>query len=321
MPLARAGFLAAISAGCGQTLDAGRDTQHGSLPVDERNPVILINDGWSDNWSGEYALLFANHGGSRVAGIIANRSTYWPKLEENVAGWKNLVAAARSAGFKNIPDVTDSPSVPLVESADQSIDSTAANGSKGANLILDVSRQLSLPWRPVVVLACSGLTDVADAYLMDPTVVTRVVVVSLIGEYSAPNGLMTGPNGDQDPWADWIVAQRFSYVQVTARYDQSVDVTTADFPRLPDNSFGQWMRAKQPKLLTRTTAADQLAVLAAGLRNFAVTVRSASADPSWESTPIPGQGPPLLPDANGNVALVTEINPRLARDQLWKMLQ
>jgi hypothetical protein len=47
----------------GQTLDAGSDTPHGLLPVDDRNPIILSNDNYDDNWQGVFAVLFANTGG------------------------------------------------------------------------------------------------------------------------------------------------------------------------------------------------------------------------------------------------------------------
>ena len=68
---------------------------------------------------------------------------------------------------------------------------------------------------------------------------------------------MTGPNGDLDPWADWIVAQRFRYVQVCAFYDQLGDVTSDDLPDLPQNQLGDWMASKQPKLSSLKTAADR----------------------------------------------------------------
>jgi len=312
--------LALAVAGCGQTLDAGQDTPQGQLPVDERNPILLSNDGWSDNWSGEYAMLLANTGGPPLAGIVVGASNYWTDLDANVTGWKNLVAAARSSGLKHIPDVTISANSPLTAPADGRIESTVLNGSAGASLILDVSRKLSLPGRPVVVLACTQLTDLADAYLIDPTVVERVVVVALLGTYSAPKGFMTGPNGDLDPWADWIVAQRFQYVQVSALYDQSADVTADDSSSLPRNMFGDWMAAKQPNLSTRTNAADQLAVLAAAQPDFPVKVERSSCDTSAGFNSPPGQGPPLVPDANGNAWLVTEITPRLAQSILWQML-
>ena len=150
----------------------------------------------------------------------------------------------------------------------RTIDHTMANNSAGASLIVNLSRQLSLPWRPVVVLADTQMTDVADAYLIDHSVVQRVVVVAALGSYVAPNGVMARPNGELDPWADWIVAQRFQYVQVSAFYDQTTDVTTAQLPSLPSNPLGAEMAMKQPNIFTITTAADQVSVLAVALPAF-----------------------------------------------------
>ena len=91
------------------------------------------------------------------------------------------------------------------------------------------------------MVSATSLTDVADAYLVDHTVVDRVVVVAALGSYAAPDGIMAGPNGDMDPWADWIVAQRFRYIQVSAYYDQTGDVTAAEIPSLPQNPLGARM--------------------------------------------------------------------------------
>jgi len=309
-----------VVVGCGQALDAGEYTSHGMLPVDERNPVVLSNDGAGDNWGGEFAMLLANSGGPPLAGIVVSASRYWSDLDANVTGWNNLVAAARASGLAHVPDVTVSTGVPLTAPADGRIESTVPNRSDGARLILDVAQRVSSPGRPVVILACTQLTDVADAYLMDPTVVERVVVVAHLGMYSDPEGLMTGPNGDLDPWADWIVAQRFRYVQISARYDQSTDVTTNDLSSLPGNAFGDWMAAKQPNLSPLDTAADQVAVLAVALADFPVTTVRSSADISAGfGNPI-GQGPPLAPDADGNAWLVSEISPRLGQAVLWQTL-
>jgi hypothetical protein len=307
-----------LAAGCGGALDAGHDTPHGLLPVDERNPVILVNDGWSDNWSGEYATLLANAGGPPLVGIVASSTKYWPDLNANATGWTKLVTAARASGLKNIPDVTASASTPLVRPSDGRIESTMPNRAAGAQLIVEVSRRLSQPWRPVAVLADTPLTDVADAYLLDPTVVDRVVVVAVLGSYSAPNGAMNAPNGELDPWADWIVAQRFRYVQVSAYYDQTGDVTTSQLADLPANPLGTWMMGKQPDLFTIPSASDQVSVLAVGLPGFAVTVRRAAPDTSagFEMT----QGPPLAPAENGNVWLVTQIAAPLAAARLWQLL-
>jgi hypothetical protein len=303
---------------CGGTLDTGRDKPHGLLPVDERNPVILDNDQSSDNWVGEQAMLLANSGGPPIAGIIASASSYWPVARDNAAGWTRLVTAARASGLKNIPDVTTSDGLPLVRPADGQIDSTTGNQSAGGRLIVELSRQLSLPWRPVVVLACAPLTSVADAYLQDPSVVDRVVVVAVLGAYAAPNGVMNGPNGDLDPWADWIVAQRFRYVQVSAYYDQLGDVTPADLPSLPQNALGAWMAEKQPAIFEIPQASDQIAVLSVALPAFAGAVQRVSPDTSVAFDSM--QGPPLRPDVAGNAWIVTQIAAPLAKSRFWEML-
>jgi len=311
-------WMAAQAVACGGTLDAGRDVPHGLLPVDERNPVIIDNDASSDNWAGEYTVLFANSGGPPLVGIVVSASKYWPELNTNVTGWTNLVAAARSSGLQRIPDITMSAGGPLARPADGQIDSTAPNRAAGARLIVDLSRQLSLPWRPVVVLAGGPLTNLADAYLVDHTVVDRVVVVASLGSFTAPTGMMTAPNGELDPWADWIVAHRFRYVQVSAFYDQTGDVTAGNLSSLPQNPLGAWMAKKQPDLFTIPTAADQVTVLAVALPTFAIAVQRAS--PSASAAFDTAQGPPLAPDEGGNVWIVTQIAAPLAASRLWLML-
>ena len=305
-------------AGCGGDLDAGRNTPHGLLPVDERNPVIILNDGARDNWGGEYAVLLANAGGPPIAGIVATASKYWPNASTNAEGWSGLAQAAQSSGLKNIPKITMSTGPQLVRPADGQIEHTIRNGSAGAYLIVNRSRELSLPWRPLAIVAGTPLTDVADAYLIDNTVVDRVVVVAALGSYSATNGIMNGPNGELDSWADWIVAQKFRYVQVSAYYDQSADLTTAQFSNLPQNALGAWMMEKQPDVFKIASASDQVAVLAVGLRAFASEVQRMSADTTiaWDST----QGPPLRPNPSGNCWLVDRIATPLAASRLWQLL-
>src|SRR6478736_4345405 len=85
---------AVIAGGCTQTFDAGHNDPSGLLPVDQRNPIILLNDGAYDNWSGEYAILLANGGGSPLVEIIVNENADWPDIQTNVGGYRKLVAAA-----------------------------------------------------------------------------------------------------------------------------------------------------------------------------------------------------------------------------------
>lgn len=322
LPCALCLGLALAATGCGEILDAGES--HGKLvdvDVDQRNPVIIDNDGWSDNWLGEYTVLSSNSGGPPLVGIVIGASKYWSDLDANVAGWTDFVTTARDSGLKNVPDVSAGTSGPLSVPADQQIDSTVPPRSAGAQKIVDLSRQLYSAGRPVVVLAGGALTNLADAYLMDHTVVDRVVVVADLGMYDEPKATMTGPNGDLDPWADWIVAQRFHYVQLSLPYEQAGDVTTDDFGNLPTNKLGDWMASKQPKLSKLDTAADQVTILAVGLPGFVAAVQQSAPDISAGFNSPPGQGPPLLPSDTGKAWVVTEIDTSVGRPWLWKMLQ
>jgi hypothetical protein len=310
--------LVLASAACSEAFDAGSNTPHGALPVDERNPIILVNDGSTDNWQGEYALLLANTGGPSLAGIIVGTSGPWPDIAANLAGWRDMVAKARSSGLRNIPDPKVSIGSLLKRPANGDIDSTVANRSDGAFFIVDTSKELGFPYRPLVVVTGGRLTDVADAYLVDHTVVDRVVVVSSLGSTSASGALMGQPNGEMDPWADTIVTARFRYVQVSAFYDQTTDVPASRLSDLPTNDFGAWIAAKQPNIWDLPQAADQVAVAAVAMPGFAVTVKRVA--PSGPSAAGATSGPALGEDAAGSGYLVREIAPTVATTRLWRML-
>ena len=294
--------FAVVAMGCMESRDLGSTVPHGRLPVDERNPILLLNDGPDDNWQGEYAVLLANSGGPALAGIVVNTSPGRQDLDASIAGWRGLVAAARASGLRDIPDPTASIGPALARPASGQIDDTAPNRSEGARLIVETSARLGLSYRPLVVVTGGRLTDVADAYLVDPTVTDRVVVVSSIGSTTASGGAMAAPNGEMDPWADAIVTARFRYVQVSAFYDQLTDVPAARLAELPANPFGEWIAAKQPKIWDLPVAADQVAVVAVGIPSFATKVERVSA------TALVGAGATAGPESRGRSE-----RPRVAR--------
>jgi hypothetical protein len=239
--------LALLASGCGGKLDVGRDLSHGKLPIDERNPVILYQDDWSGDWLGEYAVLLANSGGPPLAGIVINTSPFWQDLAANTDGWNDLATAARQSGLKNIPEITGSAGGPLVRPADGEIESTVANDSAGAELMVKVSRRLSTPERPVAIVSSTSFTDLANAYFLDRTIVDRVVVVVAAGSYQAPNGVLNRPNGDMDPWADWIVTQRYRFVHVGTWYDQTGDITPTSCRCCPRTRSPPGWRTSSPR--------------------------------------------------------------------------
>lgn len=306
--------LVALLGACNVTLDAGTNR----LPVGPANPVILYQDDWPADWLGEYGALLANDGGPPLIGIVINATKTWGSLSINTSGWKDLVEEATASGLKNIPAVTSSSGAPLTRPANGLIESTTPNRSTGAQLIVDLSQKVATPALPVVVACGTSLTEVADAYLIDPTVVDRVVVIASLGSWSAPRALMVPPNGDLDPWADWIVAHKFRYVQVSAFYDQTQDITDDQVDDLPDNALGMRFKKKRSSLLSVPAAADQVALLVMALPGFATAVERVGPDPSaaFEA----GKGPPLDANAFGNAWVVSAIDGRRASERLWRML-
>lgn len=309
----------ALACGCSEMLDAGHDRPNGMLPVDQRNPLVLLNDGAYDNWFPEYAILLAATGGPPLAGIIVNTSAEWPDIQANVKGYRDVIFAARSSGIANLPDPTASIQQALVMPSSGVIDDTQANRSEGALAIVALSKSPGAPYRPLVIATGGALTDIADAYLIDPTVTERVVVVSSLGSANSGGGGMGIPNGDRDPWADFIVAARFKYLQVSVWYDQLTDIPTAKLNDVPKNALGDWIRAKQPNLQGWWPASDQVSVLAAGLPTFATTVQRLSAATSFGTGAT--VGPNLSAQKDGPNWLVSDCDEAAAADRFWSALR
>ena len=310
--------LAFATAGCTETFDAGSRSPHGLLPVDERNPMVLINDSESENWQGEYAVLLANGGGPKVVAIIVGTNPNSPTIQDNVAPWRKLVKAARDSGLRNIPDPIGSIGDPLTRPASGAIDDTQANHSEGANRIIEAASEFSLPYRPVVVVTGGRLTDVADAYLIDRTITQKVVVVSALGSLTSTGGAMGVPNGEMDPWADTIVTARFRYVQVSTYYDQLTDVPAARLSELPDNAFGKWIAAKQPNIWNDPQAADQIVVAAVGIPTFALDVQTVS--PSGLTAAGATTGPTLKTTPGASGWLVRQSDSSAMTARFWQLL-
>lgn len=316
-------FLAASALGaCGGTLDAGSDraaegpvTTDTGLPVDGSNRVILSNDGATDNWQGEFALLLVATG-LTLDGLIINDSGAWPDLESNVSDWQAMSDAASQSGIRGFPAVTSSDGPPLIRPDSGEIDDTSPNRSAGAQLIVEAALDISEP--PLVVVTGGRLTDVADAYLMEPDIADRIVVVSSLGQLSDDGATMGVPNGEMDPWADTIVVERMPYVQVSAYYNQLDDVPDTRVAELPQNTFGDWIAGKHSEIFDIEVAADQVALLAVALPGFAQEVERVQMSGTEPSTN--GDTPKLSVQDGGDDWLVTKVDGDLATRTFWSLL-
>jgi hypothetical protein len=194
------------------------------------------------------------------------------------------------------------------------VEDTVPNRSEGARLILDAAARYGTPVHPLVIATGGAVTDAADAYLMDPTLAERAVVVSSLGNIEAEGVRSGGPNGNIDVWATIIVSSRLRFVQVNGYYDQLQDVPEARVADLPQNPFGAWMAEKRPEILDLSYACDQVSVLAAALPWFATDVTRMRAEPG-DDVPL------LLPDPAGQIWHVAQGDSERARSEFWSALQ
>ena len=306
-------IVALLLVGCGGKLDAGYDVLHGSLPVDERSAVVMVNDGARDNWQGEYAALLASTGQLKLVGLIVNSSAEYPSVETNVLGYRQMLRAARESGLRHLPNATASIAPALVRPASGAIEDTVPNRSEGARFILDSAAAYSTPVHPLAISTGGALTDVADAYLLDPTLADRAVVVASLGQTTSEGAQTVEPNGGRDSWATTIVTSKMRYVQVNGYYDQLLDVPETRAAELPNNDFGRWMADKRGDILNLIQACDQISILAVALPWFAADVGRMRPDDDRPAL--------LVADAAGPIWHVAEIDSTRARDEIWARLK
>jgi hypothetical protein len=301
--------LALLQAACGGVLDAGYDTPHGPLPVDDRSAMLVVNDGARDNWQLEYAAILAATTPLRLVGVVVNESYEYPSLDANLSGFNQAIAAARDSGLGDLPDPMGSHAPALRRPATGRIEDTSPNGSDGARLIVLAAKRWGTKAHPLTIATGGALTDVADAWLLDPGLGERAVVVASLGQSGGEGARTLDPNGDRDEWATFIVASRLRYVQVNAYYDQLADFPENRLKELPDNAFGAWIASKRPDILALTQACDQVSVLAAALPWFAKDVRHLQLD--TQDTTV------LEPAMDGPIWQIAAADTERARAQLW----
>lgn len=254
-------------------------------------------------------MLLASKGQLSLVGIIISTGGQWGSIADNLSGWTQMRTAALASGLASLPGLTASPSNLLVKPSDGILEHTTPNNSQGSQLIVNTARTTSAP---LVVVTGGRLTDVADAYLQDPSIKDRIYVVSSLGSATQ----MGIPNGEMDPWADAIVAQRLRYIQVSVLYDQSADVTSALLAQLPSNPFVTWMQGKENQISGDNKAADQVALAAAAIQGFV-----AGPPATMAQNGVDANGQTLLASAPGGpITLVTQVNAKVLAARFQQML-
>ena len=184
----------------------------GLLPYDRTNPVWSDND-YTNDYIDWYLMVLASAGDISYRGITTSSSIdpYNRHMPSATFDWcvqdrAGIVQKGRNSGFRNVPNSAAGTKGHLVKPASGRIEDTVPINSAGIQSLLAQARQATAA-QPLVVCMGGPVTAASSAYLLDPSIADKMVVVSL----DMPDGFYSF-NGWSDGWAAYIALTRLRLV-------------------------------------------------------------------------------------------------------------
>jgi hypothetical protein len=195
-----------------------------NLSIESRQPVIYDNDGVVESgYNDQYIMALASAGRINLRGMITTGSygeeartpPFSPYPEDALVAERQwIIDVARRSGMRNIPNAIAGPTVSFDSRKPASgiIEHTMPIGSPAGWLIVREARAASRQ-RPLVVVMGGQATAVADAYLLDPSIADKMLVLWGAGN-KRKDGDLDGAefNMTVDAWAGYIASQRLPLV-------------------------------------------------------------------------------------------------------------
>ncbi|HKP95604.1 MAG TPA: carboxypeptidase regulatory-like domain-containing protein [Fibrobacteria bacterium] len=201
--------------------------------LDSTNPVILDNERWDNGVDNEYIWAKASLGSLDLRGnVVTNdfRSGQLTIAAQLEAGREERRLAGL-AGLTRIPDLSAGAATRLRLPASGRVEDIMPAPSAGSDLIVAEARKAT-PEKPLLVVAGGPLTTVAQAYLTDPSIATRMVVA----------GIFTYSLQSDDTLANYLVAKRCRYMQWGRTYSWGGNPDTARIKEIPLSRMGERVR-------------------------------------------------------------------------------
>lgn len=291
------------------------------LPYDSSNSVVYVKD-WPRNcYTDDYVMALASAGQIKLEGFITSSSIAphnpWvtgSDYEQFVDERVKSVQIARASGLRNIPDPVRGPKGHLVKPTSGHIDDTIPMRTDGSRLIVERARRAT-PDKPLVIAVCCGLTVVADAYLMDPSIEDRVIVAWLGGRKND----MADYDGWSDGWAAYIALNRLRLIQFIP-FRSDPHVPKSRLLELPETPLREWMIDRQlPKDQGSPRDADAPPLVSIVRDDYVLETARVSFG-GWiykEGHEVPA----LKRDPLGSALLVTLADKRVATEAWWATMK
>ncbi len=201
--------------------------------IDGTNPFILDNERWDNGVENEYIWTKASLGLLDLRGNIVTNDhrSALPSIPAHLAFGREELRLAQLSGIRNIPDLVPGAVARLVLPASGRIEDIQPAPSAGSDLIVAEARKAT-PEKPLVVVAGGPLTTVAQAYLTDPSIASRMVVA----------GVYTYSIQSADTVANYLVAKKCRFLQWGRNYVWGGRSDTTRSKDIPLTRMGEKVR-------------------------------------------------------------------------------
>lgn len=207
----------------------------GALAIDglgPRSPVIFDNELWDNGPDNEYIWAKASAGELDLRGnVVTDAMTKGGTLQAQLAKAEIERGTALLAGLRGIPEAVAGATRPL-ESTSGPLERIAAETTAGSELIVAEALKCT-PDSPLVVVAGGPLTTVANAYLADNSIASRMIVIAIY-----PFSLNSG-----DTVSTYVVAKRCRLVVWGRNYIWKGSLDQARIAALPGSRMGERLKA------------------------------------------------------------------------------
>jgi hypothetical protein len=212
-------------------------TEGGSLTiegVDTGSPVIFDNEFWDNGPENEYIWAKASAGVLDLRGNIVTDAMRKNQVtvDAQLLKARAELRTATLAGVVNLIDPVAGARNPMLPSSSGRIEDIPAERSAGSELIVAEARKAG-PERPLVVIAGGPLTTVANAYLTDPGIASRMVVLAIY-----PFSINSA-----DSLAAYVVAKRCRLAVWGRDYVWTGPLDSTLLAGLPGSRMGERLRA------------------------------------------------------------------------------
>jgi hypothetical protein len=306
-----------------------------SQPYNKNCPVIYDNDTVIDVFTDDYLMALASAEEIQLKGIVTSSSIapynkYVPEVDFEsdfppnptrlnfVNNRAYGVKLARESGFRHIPDPIIGIKGHLEKPKSGQIEDTRAIDSAGSKLIVTEARKAT-PEIPLLVIMGGTLSVAANAYLLDPLIVDRMVIAWLGGTINN----MGDYNGGADWWAAYIVAQRLQLVLFPNGLAEP-QVPRKKLYDLPNRPYRQWLiEKKHPMQPIIEQDGDSQPAISLIRPDYISEMKQCSFSHWGENNgmDVPSKSIPYLKNnQNGNIIVITQADKTIGTNEWWRAI-